>query len=115
MLIYLTGGARSGKSRYGVELARRLAKKVVFAATAMPTDGEMKRRIKRHREERPKHWRTLESRIGIYEIFKEIDGRAELLLFDCLTLHVSAGLMRGESESKIIARVEKFCRAAAAA
>ena len=46
--IFILGGARSGKSRYAVELAKGFSKKVVFIATAAPLDREMNRRIKLH-------------------------------------------------------------------
>jgi adenosylcobinamide kinase/adenosylcobinamide-phosphate guanylyltransferase len=113
MLIYITGGIRSGKSRYAVELARALAKKVVFVATCLPTkDRELVQRIKRHRKDRPKHWRTIENRIDLAELIFEWRGRADLVLIDCLTLHVSGRLMQNEGESKICSRVERLCKAA---
>jgi len=39
-LIFVTGGARSGKSRFAVNLAKQLASKVTFVATAIPKDEE---------------------------------------------------------------------------
>jgi adenosylcobinamide kinase/adenosylcobinamide-phosphate guanylyltransferase len=114
MLIYITGGARSGKSRYALELAQRLANRVVFVATMWPSDDQMQKRIKHHQRERPKHWRTLENPVDISRVFSQVNCRTELLLFDCLTLYVSGRLMQGESEVKIAKRVEKFCKAAAA-
>jgi len=114
MLIYITGGARSGKSRYAQDLARKLAKKVVFVATATPSDANLRQRIARHRRERPKAWRTIENPVDLASIFSRIDRRTELVLVDCLTLYVSGRLMEGENESKIGKRVQKFCHAAAA-
>ena len=46
------GGARSGKSRFAQQLAAR-ADKVTFFATACASDDEMRRKIERHRSERP--------------------------------------------------------------
>jgi adenosylcobinamide kinase/adenosylcobinamide-phosphate guanylyltransferase len=114
VLIYITGGARSGKSRYAQELAKRLAKRVVFVATALPTDDDLRRRIARHRRERPTHWRTIENPADLSKIIPQAGRRIELILIDCLTLYVSGRLMEGEGESAISARVEKFCKAAAA-
>lgn len=114
MLIYITGGARSGKSTYAQDLARRLAKRVVFVATATPSDEDLRRRIARHRRERPKQWRTIENPVDLAKIFSDVDRRTELILLDCLTLYVAGRLMKEEAESKINARVEKFCKAAAA-
>ena len=58
--ILIVGGARSGKSRYAVELAKKVGEKTVFIATATPCDGEMEERIKLHRLSRPSHWRLIE-------------------------------------------------------
>ena len=52
-LIFLLGGARSGKSSLAVELARRGGEPVVFVATGEPGDDEMRERIERHQRERP--------------------------------------------------------------
>jgi len=114
MLIYITGGARSGKSRYAQDLAQRLAKRVVFVATATPSDENLRRRIARHRRERPKGWRTLENPADLLTIYSTAGPRAELYLVDCLTLHVASRLMKNEKESAISARVETFCKKAAA-
>ena len=58
-IIYVTGGARSGKSSYAERLAAR-AETVTYLATAQALDDEMRARIGRHRRERPAHWRTVE-------------------------------------------------------
>jgi adenosylcobinamide kinase/adenosylcobinamide-phosphate guanylyltransferase len=114
MLIYITGGARSGKSRLAQDMAKRLAKKVVFVATAFPSDEDIKQRIQRHRRDRPKQWKTIENKLDLAEIYSEIDRRTELVLIDCLNMYVAGRLVHGEKESKIYARVEKLCKAAAA-
>jgi adenosylcobinamide kinase/adenosylcobinamide-phosphate guanylyltransferase len=114
MLIFITGGARSGKSRYAQTLARELGQRVLFVATATPSDADLRRRIERHRRERPKHWRTLENPKDLSKVFSKIDRRTEVLLLDCLTLYVAGSLMHGIPESRISAQVEKFCKNAAA-
>ena len=50
-VFYVTGGARSGKSSFALQLAGRYEKKI-FLATAEPFDDEMKSRIRKHKEER---------------------------------------------------------------
>src|SRR5260370_665380 len=114
MLIYITGGVRSGKSTYAKDLAQKLAKRVVFVATALPSDENLRQRIARHKRERPEHWQTLENPAELSSVFSDLDRRTELLLVDCLTLYVSRCLEEGETETVIEDRVEKFCRAAAA-
>lgn len=62
-LIFLTGPARSGKSRCAVDWAARWGESVVFVATYRvdPSDAEMADRVRRHQAERPATWRTLEA------------------------------------------------------
>ena len=54
-LILALGGTRSGKSRFGLAAAHRLAGdgRAWFLATAWPGDPELDDRIARHRAERP--------------------------------------------------------------
>jgi adenosylcobinamide kinase/adenosylcobinamide-phosphate guanylyltransferase len=61
-LILVLGGTRSGKSRYSLELTRRLAGTgtATFLATALRGDPEMERRIARHRRDRPAEWPTID-------------------------------------------------------
>jgi len=85
-IIMLLGGARSGKSSYAHELARKMARKVLFVATAEPGDEDMRRRIENHRLKRPTGWRTLEMTAGIGKaIEKEIEDE-QLVIIDCITL-----------------------------
>ena len=51
-LIFVAGGARSGKSRKGEELAKTFtgSAKPIFIATAEAVDDEMTSRIKKHQE-----------------------------------------------------------------
>ncbi len=56
MLILVTGGSRSGKSRFAQELARRRAGPHTYLATAEAKDEEMRQRIQAHRRERPPDW-----------------------------------------------------------
>ena len=59
--IYLVlGGARSGKSSFGEELASSLPGKTGYLATAKITDIEMKKRVDIHRRRRPEDWITFE-------------------------------------------------------
>lgn len=62
-LILALGGTRSGKSRFGLAAATRLAGeggRVWFLATAWPGDPELDDRIARHRAARPAAWPTIE-------------------------------------------------------
>jgi adenosylcobinamide kinase/adenosylcobinamide-phosphate guanylyltransferase len=59
-VILVTGAARSGKSEWAEELARRSQQQVTYIATAQidPTDPEWQQRILRHQQRRPVEWKT---------------------------------------------------------
>ena len=56
----ILGGARSGKSSFGEELASSLPGKTGYLATAKITDIEMEKRVDIHRRRRPEDWITFE-------------------------------------------------------
>ena len=85
----IIGGARSGKSRLALEMARSAGGEVLFVATAEPGDDEMARRIEAHRRSRPAHWRTLEVTTGIGVRISAAIGRAGTVVIDCVTLLVN--------------------------
>jgi adenosylcobinamide kinase/adenosylcobinamide-phosphate guanylyltransferase len=87
--ILIIGGARSGKSRLAMELARKSGKPVLFVATATAGDDEMAQRIAMHRKERPAGWRTIEVTTDVANLIKENIGGARLVIVDCITLLVN--------------------------
>jgi adenosyl cobinamide kinase/adenosyl cobinamide phosphate guanylyltransferase len=89
-LIFVTGAARSGKSRYAESLAAELAQDgiVLYAATAVAGDEEMQRRVEEHKSRRPRGWRTVEARREIAGSLQKSEAPAVVLL-DCLSLLVS--------------------------
>lgn len=82
----ILGGARSGKSTYAQNLAESLSDRVLFVATAIAFDEEMKARILKHQEERPAGWQTLEAPRGVGEAIRACPDHGEVVLLDCLTL-----------------------------
>lgn len=84
--IFILGGARSGKSDFAQELAKKLSGNVLFVATAEPLDEEMQARIEKHRKARPRSWRTLELTANIGRQLETEIGDAEVVVIDCLTL-----------------------------
>ncbi|MGV3482885.1 MAG: bifunctional adenosylcobinamide kinase/adenosylcobinamide-phosphate guanylyltransferase, partial [Planctomycetaceae bacterium] len=91
-LVLILGGVRSGKSRFGQELARELGgDDVWFVATAEARDEEMSRRIDKHRLARPSRWRTLEQPLGVANAMEQLvaESIGQVILLDCLTLLVS--------------------------
>jgi adenosylcobinamide kinase / adenosylcobinamide-phosphate guanylyltransferase len=85
----LLGGARSGKSHWAQETARKTATKVLFVATATADDEDMRLRIAKHKQDRPSTWRTLEAPTRIGRQIEEAAGDAELVIIDCITLLVN--------------------------
>jgi adenosylcobinamide kinase/adenosylcobinamide-phosphate guanylyltransferase len=93
--VLITGGARSGKSRFAQKLAQRLGQPVLFVATAEASDEEMRERIAEHRHTRPATWRTLEVPTGIGQHIVQEVGNAQVVIIDCITLLV--GNVLGQS------------------
>jgi len=88
-LTLILGGARSGKSRYAMQLARQHSGRVTYIATAQNLDTEMQTRIENHRRERPPEWQTLEIPRNVGRAFQFQAPLADLVLLDCLTMLVS--------------------------
>ncbi len=108
-LILILGGARAGKSLFAQELAKSLGEKVIFVATAEALDEEMRERIEKHRQARPKSWRTLEAPKELAKNLKRELREEEVVVIDCLTLLLS-NLMRekGEAREKIRQEIEEL-------
>jgi adenosylcobinamide kinase/adenosylcobinamide-phosphate guanylyltransferase len=105
--ILITGGARSGKSRFAQELAVRSGKPVLFVATATAGDEEMKRRIEEHRKSRPAVWSALEATTYIGSQIEKRAGGAGVVLVDCLTLLLNNIFSQEIEEQVDEARLEK--------
>ncbi len=87
-LIFVLGGARSGKSHYAETWAMEHGGRVLYVATAIAFDDEMRERIARHQSVRPDHWQTLESPTGVGQAIREALSRGEFdtVLLDCVTV-----------------------------
>jgi adenosylcobinamide kinase/adenosylcobinamide-phosphate guanylyltransferase len=100
-LTLILGGARSGKSTQAEKLAIQRGKQVLYVATAIPFDEEMKRRIRNHQEQRPKSWVTVETPAFIAESIQDQMNMCDVVLLDCMTLLVNNLFMKfpGNSDS----------------
>lgn len=83
-VILIGGGARSGKSRYALQIARRYGPRLTFLATAQAFDQEMETRIAQHRNERGAEFTTVEEPVEVGRAIREAEGDA--IVVDCLTL-----------------------------
>ena len=104
MTVFVTGGARSGKSRYAEALAAHFANKsrgeaVTYVATLSPSDDEMTRRIAQHRARRPASWHTVEAHLEVARAILEVER--EVILLDCLSGFVSNLLLEHENRGEV--------------
>ncbi|MBM4274464.1 MAG: bifunctional adenosylcobinamide kinase/adenosylcobinamide-phosphate guanylyltransferase [Deltaproteobacteria bacterium] len=98
----ILGGAKSGKSRYGLNLAQNFPPPRLFVATGQAGDEEMAARIARHRQERGPEWHTREEPLDLAAALTESQGRYGVILVDCLTLWLSnLMLWDGQTEAGI--------------
>ena len=81
-VILITGGARSGKSRYAEELALSLSSNPVYVATAHVWDEEFRERVKKHQERRGPEWTNIEEEMLLSR--HDLTGRVTVI--DCITL-----------------------------
>ncbi len=89
-LIFILGGARSGKSSYAETRAVEMGgDKVLYVATAEAKDEEMAERIKMHRTRRPAGWQTLEAAQNIAGVIMNDQTHPKVILIDCLSMLVS--------------------------
>ncbi len=99
--LFVLGGARSGKSRFAIA-HHASSRRVAFVATA-PNGAGMAERIARHQAERPPHWRTVEEPLDPAARLRELDGKVDGAIVDCLTLWVSNLIDRGDTDDAILA------------
>lgn len=91
-LIFITGGVRSGKSAFAEQQLQSLAvtyhaNRLVYVATGVAFDDEMKKRITRHQSDRQKqqlNWVTLEQPTNLQQILPRIQ-QGDVVLWDCVT------------------------------
>ncbi|MGI9953208.1 bifunctional adenosylcobinamide kinase/adenosylcobinamide-phosphate guanylyltransferase [Moorellaceae bacterium AZ2] len=107
-LVFVTGGVRSGKSRFAEELACNWGKEVIYVATARVTDEEMAERVARHKARRPARWRTVEEPLALDRVIKDWGEAGRVLLVDCLAVYVGNLLVEeGLGEEEVLGRVRQ--------
>ena len=97
-IILVTGGARSGKSKYAEQRAGELGRRRLYVATAEARDEEMAHRIAEHKERRAEDWRTIEEPVELAAVLLAERGRTDCALVDCVTLWLSNLLLRHDAE-----------------
>ncbi|WP_046246132.1 bifunctional adenosylcobinamide kinase/adenosylcobinamide-phosphate guanylyltransferase [Hymenobacter terrenus] len=82
MLYYISGGQRSGKSRYAQNLALQLSPNPVYLATSRAWDEDHRQRIAQHVTDRDARWTTLEEE----KYLSRLDLTGRTVVLDCVTL-----------------------------
>jgi adenosylcobinamide kinase/adenosylcobinamide-phosphate guanylyltransferase len=127
MAVLITGGARSGKSKFAEKLAMHRGNAGIYFATAQIYDEEMRERIELHQEQRQQEgfpWTTreepydLSAQLGLLEKAERVEqmesvrrqqgarlpiqeseeNAGPVVLVDCLTLWLSNWLLRLEDQ-----------------
>jgi len=107
-IIFILGGARSGKSSFALKLAKKSKKrKVAFIATAQARDREMGKRILLHRLARPSNFKTFEEALNLSGLLKKISSGFDVIIIDCLTLFVSNLMLKRFKEKEILEEIDK--------
>jgi adenosylcobinamide kinase/adenosylcobinamide-phosphate guanylyltransferase len=106
-IILITGGARSGKSKYAEQRAGEMGDRRLYVATAEAKDEEMSQRIAEHQKRRGNQWRTIEEPVELAEALQAQRGKTDSALVDCLTLWIS-NLLTGRDEKYVEEKVEQL-------
>ena len=80
-IVLITGGQRSGKSRFAESYVLANSKNPVYLATAEISDQEMVLIVEKHRKRRGDNWDTIESPLHF-----DADFTNKTVLLDCLTM-----------------------------
>ena len=92
-IIYITGGARSGKSSFAEKKVFESEKEKIYIATAISFDEEMKERVRLHKIQRGEDWITIEGYKNISNILSEYKNLNKIILLDCLTNMVTNNMI----------------------
>jgi adenosylcobinamide kinase / adenosylcobinamide-phosphate guanylyltransferase len=119
LAVLVTGGARSGKSRFAEAYAMRLGDAGIYVATSQVLDEEMRERVERHRARRDGSgrstsarflWTTIEEPYELAAVLHQ--SKASVIMVDCLTLWLTNWLLRNEFESNceslVMAKVDEL-------
>ena len=118
MNVFISGGAKNGKSSFAQDLAVKMSKEkkcpLYYVATMIPHDNEDRARIQRHRDDRRGlGFKTIECGKNIDD---EIRGKDGVFLIDSVTallsneMFGSDGTVDTEASIRIAERLKALCR-----
>jgi adenosylcobinamide kinase / adenosylcobinamide-phosphate guanylyltransferase len=118
-LVFVLGGARSGKSAHAERLACDSGLPVTYIATARvdaARDAEFAERVRHHRERRPAHWSLIEAPFDLAGALRDSSRDGRCVLIDCLTLWLTNLMFaHGQPITDAIATLPDAARVALAA
>lgn len=107
-IIFVTGGARSGKSTFAEKLAKELwqyetNKKIAYIASGEYTDDEFNERIKQHQLRRSDEFQSYEIPIYINHKIEQIKKNHKIIIWECVATWLGNLYYKEyENKSKII-------------
>lgn len=109
-LVFVLGGAASGKSDAALRLTERTGPKA-FVATGQGLDEEMSARIARHQAVRSSDWATAEVPVEVAAWFIRHGKGYRTIVLDCVTLWLSNLRGQGVTETTIAQKVDELLKA----
>lgn len=103
MIIFITGGERSGKSSYAQSLALGKTDQPYYLATSKIWDDDFKERVTRHQQERDKRWTNIEEQFEISKVLPE-EG---VVVMDCVTLWLTNYFSKFKGDKNVIVEEAK--------
>ena len=104
-MILITGGCRSGKSRFALDYANQHFSKKLYLATCEALDEEMAHRIAHHKKMRSPEWQTIEEPVEVVDKIRRYGAETDVILLDCVTLWLSNLLMRRKDDSEVMKEI----------
>lgn len=94
-VVFISGGARSGKSAFAEKLVTAQKKQSVYIASGVAFDNEMHERIGKHKEDRANdNWRTIEQPVNLHEVLPQLQT-GDAVLWDCMTTWLANEMYEG--------------------
>ncbi|HKY73096.1 MAG TPA: bifunctional adenosylcobinamide kinase/adenosylcobinamide-phosphate guanylyltransferase [Nitrospira sp.] len=112
-LIFIVGGASSGKSDVALQVAAQgMGQQAprAFVATGEGLDEEMAMKIARHQQARSSEWVTAEVPLQLTAWFKDQGRSYQIIVVDCLTMWLSNHCERGTKERDILEEMRTLLR-----
>lgn len=108
-VIFITGGTRSGKSRFAQQRAEEHAGRLLYIAPSEVEDDEMLQRVRMHQEARGERWQLFEEPLWLADHLAEQAAGKGALLLDCVTLWISNLFFHFEEKSaSVLGEVDRF-------